>query len=32
MLDIMAYDGLTDAFDHIPMGESTERHNVAARA
>ena len=22
----MAYDGLTDAFDHIPMGESTERH------
>jgi acetyl-CoA C-acetyltransferase len=27
MLDAMAYDGLTDAFDHIPMGESTERHN-----
>ncbi len=27
MLDAMAHDGLTDAFDHIPMGESTERHN-----
>ncbi len=27
MLDAMAYDGLTDAFDHIPMGESTENHN-----
>jgi len=26
MLDAMAYDGLTDAFDHIPMGESTERY------
>jgi acetyl-CoA C-acetyltransferase len=26
VLDAMAYDGLTDAFDHIPMGESTERH------
>ncbi|MGH3415522.1 MAG: acetyl-CoA C-acetyltransferase [Actinocrinis sp.] len=26
MLDAMALDGLTDAFDHIPMGESTERH------
>jgi acetyl-CoA C-acetyltransferase len=26
MLDSMAHDGLTDAFDHIPMGESTERH------
>src|SRR5215207_2019681 len=23
----MAYDGLTDAFDHVAMGESTERHN-----
>jgi acetyl-CoA C-acetyltransferase len=22
--DAMAYDGLTDSFDHIPMGESTE--------
>jgi acetyl-CoA C-acetyltransferase len=28
MLDAMAYDGLTDAFEHIPMGESTERHNA----
>jgi acetyl-CoA C-acetyltransferase len=27
MIDSMAYDGLTDAFDHIPMGESTDRHN-----
>ena len=27
MVDSMAYDGLTDAFDHIPMGESTDRHN-----
>ena len=27
MLDSMAYDGLTDAFDQIPMGESTEIHN-----
>ncbi|WP_375481145.1 acetyl-CoA C-acetyltransferase [uncultured Jatrophihabitans sp.] len=27
LLDSMAYDGLTDAFDHIPMGESTEHHN-----
>jgi acetyl-CoA C-acetyltransferase len=26
VLDSMALDGLTDAFDHIPMGESTERH------
>jgi acetyl-CoA C-acetyltransferase len=26
VLDAMAHDGLTDAFDHIPMGESTERH------
>jgi acetyl-CoA C-acetyltransferase len=26
VLDAMALDGLTDAFDHIPMGESTERH------
>jgi acetyl-CoA C-acetyltransferase len=23
----MAYDGLTDAFDRVAMGESTERHN-----
>ncbi|HXA61460.1 MAG TPA: acetyl-CoA C-acetyltransferase [Streptosporangiaceae bacterium] len=29
VLDHMAYDGLTDAFDQIPMGESTERHNTA---
>ena len=28
MLDAMAHDGLTDAFDHIPMGESTERYNA----
>jgi acetyl-CoA C-acetyltransferase len=28
VLDSMAHDGLTDAFDHIPMGESTERHNA----
>jgi acetyl-CoA C-acetyltransferase len=28
MLDAMAYDGLTDAFDHVPMGESTDRHNA----
>ena len=27
MLDSMAHDGLTDAFEHIPMGESTDRHN-----
>ena len=27
VLDAMAYDGLTDAFDELPMGESTERHN-----
>jgi acetyl-CoA C-acetyltransferase len=28
MLDAMAFDGLTDAFDNIPMGESTEHHNA----
>jgi acetyl-CoA C-acetyltransferase len=28
LLDAMAYDGLTDAFDHLAMGESTERHNA----
>jgi acetyl-CoA C-acetyltransferase len=28
VLDAMAHDGLTDAFDHIPMGESTERYNA----
>jgi acetyl-CoA C-acetyltransferase len=27
MLDSMAADGLTDAFDGLSMGESTERHN-----
>jgi acetyl-CoA C-acetyltransferase len=27
LLDAMAYDGLTDIFDGIAMGESTERHN-----
>ncbi|MGW4662427.1 acetyl-CoA C-acetyltransferase [Streptosporangium sandarakinum] len=28
IVDSMAYDGLTDAYDQIAMGESTERHNV----
>ncbi|WP_228980921.1 acetyl-CoA C-acetyltransferase [Streptomyces sp. DH12] len=28
MLDAMAYDGLTDPFDNIAMGASTERHNT----
>ncbi|ROO89835.1 acetyl-CoA C-acetyltransferase [Actinocorallia herbida] len=28
VLDHMAFDGLTDVFDHIPMGESTERVNA----
>src|SRR5450631_88705 len=28
LLDSMAYDGLTDPFDHVAMGESTERHNA----
>jgi acetyl-CoA C-acetyltransferase len=27
LLDALAYDGLTDSFDHVAMGESTERHN-----
>jgi acetyl-CoA C-acetyltransferase len=27
LIDSMARDGLTDAFDHLAMGESTERHN-----
>ncbi|MEO3786446.1 acetyl-CoA C-acetyltransferase [Actinocorallia sp. B10E7] len=27
VLDHMAYDGLTDAFEHCAMGESTERFN-----
>jgi acetyl-CoA C-acetyltransferase len=28
MLDAMAFDGLTDPFDGVSMGESTERHNA----
>ncbi|MFE5119066.1 acetyl-CoA C-acetyltransferase [Streptomyces sp. NPDC056669] len=28
MLDAMAHDGLTDAFESIAMGESTEKHNT----
>ena len=28
LLDAMARDGLTDAFDNSPMGELTDRHNV----
>ena len=28
LLDAMARDGLTDAFDHLPMGELTDRHNA----
>lgn len=28
VLDAMAYDGLTDAYENIPMGESTEHHNA----
>jgi acetyl-CoA C-acetyltransferase len=28
VLDAMAHDGLTDAFDHVAMGESTERYNA----
>ncbi|AOT61109.1 MULTISPECIES: acetyl-CoA C-acetyltransferase [Streptomyces] len=28
MLDAMAHDGLTDPFDHVAMGASTERHNT----
>src|SRR5829696_711535 len=28
MLDSMAHDGLTDAFEHIPMGAATDRHNT----
>ncbi|MER7843902.1 acetyl-CoA C-acetyltransferase [Kitasatospora sp. NPDC096077] len=28
VLDAMAYDGLTDAYENIPMGESTEKHNT----
>jgi acetyl-CoA C-acetyltransferase len=28
VLDAMAFDGLTDVFDQVSMGESTERHNA----
>ncbi|UGQ14222.1 acetyl-CoA C-acetyltransferase [Yinghuangia sp. ASG 101] len=28
VLDAMAYDGLTDVFDHVPMGESTDNFNA----
>src|SRR5580692_6734689 len=28
LVDAMAHDGLTDAFDHVSMGESTEGHNA----
>lgn len=28
MLDSMAHDGLTDAYENIAMGESTEKHNT----
>ncbi|MCX4819438.1 acetyl-CoA C-acetyltransferase [Streptomyces sp. NBC_01142] len=28
MLDSMAYDGLTDSFENVAMGESTEKHNT----
>ncbi|MGW7086403.1 acetyl-CoA C-acetyltransferase [Streptomyces sp. NPDC054871] len=28
MLDSMAHDGLTDSFDNVAMGESTEKHNT----
>src|SRR6202167_4916257 len=28
LVDAMAHDGLTDAFDQVSMGESTERHNA----
>ncbi|RCG31074.1 acetyl-CoA C-acetyltransferase [Sphaerisporangium album] len=28
VVDAMAYDGLTDVFDQVSMGESTERHNT----
>ncbi|HVT67859.1 MAG TPA: acetyl-CoA C-acetyltransferase [Trebonia sp.] len=31
MIDAMAYDGLTDAFDGLSMGESTERHNATLK-
>jgi acetyl-CoA C-acetyltransferase len=28
LIDSMAYDGLTDSFDGLSMGESTDRHNA----
>jgi acetyl-CoA C-acetyltransferase len=28
MLDAMAYDGLTDPWENVPMGQSTEKHNT----
>ncbi|MER5648856.1 acetyl-CoA C-acetyltransferase [Streptosporangium sp. NPDC002524] len=28
IVDSMAFDGLTDAYDQVAMGESTERHNA----
>ncbi|POX38699.1 acetyl-CoA C-acyltransferase [Streptomyces sp. Ru73] len=28
MLDSMAHDGLTDSFENVAMGESTEKHNT----
>src|SRR5260370_6809232 len=28
LIDAMAHDGLTDAFDQVSMGEYTERHNA----
>src|SRR3984957_20202091 len=28
MLDAMAWDGLTDAFDRVPMGQLTDTHNA----
>ncbi len=28
LLDAMVLDGLTDPFDHLPMGELTDRHNA----
>ena len=31
VLDHMAFDGLTDAYDRESMGASTERHNGRAR-
>ena len=31
LVDSMMYDGLTDAFDHIAMGLSTERYNEKAK-